>query len=72
MLQFLESIGDFLINIVSFVVSFFRNVVEVCSLVFKGFGYAVTIIGYIPLEYKVIILAFISFYVIVAIIHFGG
>ncbi len=72
MLDFFASIGDFLINIVSFVISFFRNVVEVCTLVFKGVGYAYEVLAHIPLEYQLVMIAFVSYCVIKTIIHFGG
>lgn len=72
MLDFFASIGDFLINIVTFVISFFRNVIEICVLVFKGFTYAVTAIAYLPVQYQAVLLAILAFCVIKTILHFGG
>lgn len=72
MLDWLSSFGDFLLSIGDFLVSFFTNVVEIVLLVFKGFSYMNTIIFYLPVQYQVVILAFVSFCVIRTIIHFGG
>lgn len=72
MLEWLQSIGDFFISIGEFLVSFFTNVVEVVLLVFKAFVYVSQIIGFLPVQYQAIVLAFVSFSVIYAVIHFGG
>lgn len=72
MLEWLSSLGDFLISIGDFIVSFFRNVIEIVQLVFKGFAYILQIIAFIPVQYQAVLIAFISFSVIVTIIHFGG
>lgn len=72
MLEWLQSIGDFLINIIEFIVSFFQNAVEICILVFKAFAFASVAITYLPLQYQAVILALVSYFVIRTIIHFGG
>lgn len=72
MLQWLKSIGDFLVMIIDFIVSFFQNVIEIVQLIIKGFGAIVTTMAYMPAQYSAFALALISFSVIVAIIHFGG
>lgn len=72
MLDWLQSFGNFLTSIGDFLISFFKNVIELVSLVFKGFTYIMTIIVYLPTQYQAIIIAFISFTVIVTIVHFGG
>lgn len=72
MLEWLQSIGNFISIMIDFLVSFFTNVVEVVLLVFKGFAYVNTVILYLPVQYQVVILAFVSYCVIVTIIHFGG
>lgn len=68
----MQSIGDFLVNIGDFLVSFFKNVIELVSLVFKGFAFAQVAISYLPIQYQVVLIAIISFSVIVTIVHFGG
>lgn len=72
MLDWLESFGNFLISIGDFLISFFTNVIEVVFYVFKGFGFAVTIINYLPFQYQAAFTVSIAFIVIVTIIHFGG
>lgn len=72
MLDFLKSFADFLVNVVEFIVSFFRNVIEVCLLVFKSVSYANTVISYIPIQYRLVFSAILAFLAIKAIIHFGG
>lgn len=72
MLDWLSSFGDFLSIMADFIISFFTNVVEIVILVFKGFAFMNAIIFYLPVQYQVVILAFVSFCVIRTIIHFGG
>lgn len=72
MLDWLASFGDFLSNIIDFIVSFFTNVVELVLLVFKGFAYVTAIIVYLPIQYQAVMIALVSFCVIRTIIHFGG
>lgn len=72
MLDWLESFGNFLISIGDFLISFFRNVIEIVTLVFKALSYTSTILLYVPVQYKLILIALASYCVIVTIIHFGG
>lgn len=72
MLDWFKSFGDFLVSIIDFIVSFFNNVIEIVLLVFKGFNYLILVIAYLPLQYQAILIALLSFSVIITIIHFGG
>lgn len=72
MLEWLESFGNFLISIGDFLISFFKNVVELVVLVFKGFAYVALCIQYLPVQYQVVFMALIAFSVIVTVVHFGG
>lgn len=72
MLDWLHSFGEFFISIGQFLVSFFRNVIEIVLLVFKAFAYVASIIPYMPVQYQAVLLALISYFVIVTIVHFGG
>lgn len=72
MLEWIESIGNFFINVGEFIASFFKNVIEIVLLVLKGVVYATTVIAFLPVEYQAVLLALIMFSVIVTIIHFGG
>lgn len=71
MLDWFQTIGELIITLCTFIVSFFKNVVELVVLIFKGFSYVATIILYLPVQYQVIILAFVSYSVIVTVVHFG-
>lgn len=72
MLDWLQSFGNFLLSIGDFLISFFKNVVELVNLVFKGFAYVALCIQYLPIQYQVVFLVLISFSVIVTVVHFGG
>lgn len=72
MLEWLQSIGDFLVAISKFIIGFFTNVIELVSLVFKAFTFASTAIAYLPIQYQLVISASVAFVVIVTIVHFGG
>lgn len=72
MLEWLESFGNTISAMIDFIISFFKNVVEIVILVFKGFAMINQVILYLPVQYQVVMLAFISFCVIVTILHFGG
>lgn len=72
MLEWLESFGNTISAMIDFIISFFKNVVEMVILVFKGFAMINQVILYLPVQYQVVMLAFISFCVIVTILHFGG
>lgn len=72
MLDWLQSFGNFFTSLGDFLVSFFRNVIEIVQLVFKGFAYIMQILAFMPVQYQAVLIAFISFSVIVTIIHFGG
>lgn len=72
MLDWLTSFGDALIQIFDFIISFFKNVIEICILVFKGFAYATQVVAFLPIQYQAIVLAIVSYALIKTIIHFGG
>lgn len=72
MLQWLESFGNFLISIGDFIISFFRNVIEIVTLVFKAALYVTQVIQYVPIQYKTILIAIVAYSIIVTVIHFGG
>lgn len=72
MLEWLQSIGGFLQNVAGFFVSFFKNVIEIVSLVLKGLLYMSIAITYLPIQYQAVLVALVAFCVIVTIIHFGG
>lgn len=72
MLSVLESIADVIINIVDFIISFFRNVVEIVTLVVQGSAYVLSIIVHLPLAYQLILSAAIAYSVIYVIVKFGG
>lgn len=72
MLEWFESIGNFLISIGDFIVSFFKNVIEMVLLVFKAFAYTSAAIAFLPVQYQVAISVLIAFSLIVTILHFGG
>lgn len=72
MLEWLESFGNTISAMIDFIISFFKNVVEMVILVFKGFAMINQVILYLPVQYQIVMLAFISFCVIVTILHFGG
>lgn len=72
MLDWLQSIGDFLSTIIDFIVAFFKNVIELVQLVFKGFAFMLEVLAFMPVQYQVVFISLISFAVIVTIVHFGG
>ena len=72
MLDWLQSIGDFLVTIGQFLISFFKNVIEMVTLIFKGVVYVGEVLVFMPQPYQLIIFACISYIVIVTILHFGG
>lgn len=72
MLEWMQSFGNFLISIGDFLISFFKNVIEIVTLVFKAFVYAGVVLTYIPIQYQVVLIAFVAYCVIVTVIHFGG
>lgn len=72
MLEWLESIGNFLSIIIDFIVAFFKNVIELVQLVFKGFAFILEVLAFMPVQYQVVFISLISFAVIVTIVHFGG
>lgn len=71
MLEWLETFGNFIVQIGEFVVAFFKNVIELIVLIFKGFGYMYTVTTYLPIQYKAVVIALVSFSVIVTVVHFG-
>lgn len=71
MLDWLESFGNLIVQISSFIVAFFKNVIELVFLIFKGFGYMYTVMTYLPIQYKAVVIALVSFSVIVTVVHFG-
>lgn len=72
MLDWLESFGNFLSTIIDFIVAFFKNVIELVQLVFKGFAFMLEVLAFMPVQYQVVFISLISFAVIVTIVHFGG
>lgn len=72
MLDWLQTIGNFLDIIARFLVSFFTNVVELVGLVFKGFTYVTACIAFMPPQYQVVLTVIVCYSVIVAVIHLGG
>lgn len=71
MLDWLKTFGDLIVSISEFIISFFRNALELIQLIFKGYAYVALIIQYLPIQYQVVLSAFVSFSVIVTIVHFG-
>lgn len=71
MLDWFSSFGNFLQSIISFIIDFFRSVIDVLILIFKAVFYVYAVINYMPLQYKAVLLAIVSFSVIVTIAHFG-
>lgn len=72
MLDILQKFADGLSLIFDFLTSFFRNIVEIVQMAVKGFGYITAVLGFMPLQYQVALLAVVSFSFIVTILHFGG
>lgn len=72
MFDFLENIVDFFSIIGSMIITFFTNVIEIVKLLFKGFVYLSTAIGFLPTQYQVTLLAIVSLGLIVTILNFGG
>lgn len=72
MLDFLETIGDAIIGLFQLITAMFVNVIKVAQLVGQGFAFAFQAIAFMPVQYQVILIACISFCVIVTILHFGG
>lgn len=72
MLEWFSSFGNFIVILINFLIAFFKNVVEIVTLIFKGFVYLTQIIVFLPVQYQAVLLALISFSVIVTVIHFGG
>lgn len=72
MLEWLESFGNFFSTIIDFIVAFFKNVIELVQLVFKGFAFMLEVLAFMPVQYQVVFISLISFAVIVTIVHFGG
>lgn len=71
MLDWLQTFGDFLTQICVFIIDFFKNVIEIITLVLKAVAYVNTIISYLPIQYQVPLIAIVSFSIIVTIVHFG-
>lgn len=72
MLDWLASIGDFLVSVIDFIITFFTNAVEVCVIVFKGLAYATNALVFMPAPYGAAMMLLLSFAIIVTIVHFGG
>lgn len=72
MFDLLGNIVDFISTLVNFIISFFKNVIEMVQLVFKGFAYAIELFAFLPAQYQVSLVALVSFAVIVTILNFGG
>lgn len=72
MLDWLSSFGDTISYLIEFIIAFFKNTIEIVLLVFKGYTYIYTVMLFLPIQYRLVLLALISFSVIVTILHFGG
>lgn len=72
MINQLQNIIDFLGIVIDFFVSLVSNIVELCKLVFEGATVAIQIINYMPIQYRAILLALISYYVIYTVKNLGG
>ncbi len=72
MLDFFEDIANFISSIGDFIIGFFTNVINIVTLVFKGAVLGNMVIMYLPIQYQVVIAAFLAYVIIVTIIHFGG
>lgn len=71
MLDWLQTFGNFIQSIVSFIIDFLRGVIEILILLGKAFGYTWTIVNYLPLMYRTPLVVLLSVSLIVTIAHFG-
>lgn len=71
MLDWLKTFGDVIVQLCEFAISFFKNVIELFVLLFKAFSYLYSCILFLPIQYQVVILALVSFSLIVTIVHLG-
>lgn len=71
MFDFLENIVDFIVAIISMIISFFKNVIQTLQLIFSSYAQLAVVISVIPIQYRVAILAFVSLSIIVTVVHFG-
>lgn len=72
MLEWFQSIGDTIITLIDFLISFIQNVIELIGLVFKALPIINSVLLFLPVQYTAPIAVIVAFSVIVAIIHFGG
>lgn len=72
MFDFFGDLMDFIGILIDFIISFFRDVIQLVSLVFKSFAYLGSILNFIPLQYKLVLTAILSYSLIMAVVHFGG
>lgn len=72
MFETLNRIADTLSSIINFIVDFFRNVVELCQMMYKGIATVSLMIQYLPIQYQIFFTALIAYMVIFFIIKLGG
>lgn len=72
MLQGLNVIQEVLGTFLDFFIRFFKNLFEIIELIFAGFTYVTQIIVALPTLYQVMLLAFVSYYLIYVIVKLGG
>lgn len=72
MLHMFENLMDMLGILIDFVVTFFKNVVEMVKLVTQAFALASSVIAFMPVQYQAILIVLIAYYLIYVIIKFGG
>lgn len=72
MFETLNRIADTLSSIINFIVDFFRNVVELCQMMYKGIATVSLMIQYLPIQYQIFFTALIAYMVIYFIIKLGG
>lgn len=72
MLEALESIVDFFSSIIDFIIGFINNVVETVKLVTEGYVLAGMTIAFLPVAFQAVITTLLAYYLIKAILSFGG
>lgn len=72
MFEILKGMADTISEMIDFIVSLFRNIVELCEMMYKGVSTVTLMITYLPIQYQIFFTALIAYMVIYFIVKLGG
>lgn len=71
MIEFLNNVSGLIEIVIDFFVNFFKNIIELLSLVFKGAVFIFQVVQYMPIQYKAVVIAFLAYCVIRTVANNG-